>query len=57
MPKPKSKKKESDGTDLREADSSLNDETNEIIIASHATKIIGNKTLNLFIISNLIKLF
>ena len=29
MPKPKSKKKESDGTDLREADSSLNDEKNE----------------------------
>ena len=29
MPKPKSQKKESDGTDLREADSSLNDEKNE----------------------------
>ncbi len=29
MPKPKSKKKESDGTDLRKADSSLNDEKNE----------------------------
>ncbi len=30
MPKPKSKKKESDGSDLNEADLSLNDEKNEI---------------------------
>ena len=29
MPKPKSQKKESDGTDLKEADLSLNDEKNE----------------------------